>query len=311
MKRIKRVVITGLGVIAPTGIGKEAFWSACIAGRSGIRRITRFDASQLATRIAGEVPDFDPVPLGLTPDEIRILDRGTQFALAAAHLAIEDSDLLPTLQETQRERTGVFMGAAMSPGDEGEKMWIRFTGKGAHPPRLDTGRDTIDSVQSSATLLLSFTPANVIATHFSLHGPCAVFATGCSAGSDAIGQAYWAISEGQADRMLAGGSDSAINASGINVFSVMKALSTRNDAPEEASRPYDGKRDGFVMSEGAGVLVLEEREAALARHAHIYAEVIGFVSNTNAYHMTALPEDGQPLQALLRQAISDTGIETE
>lgn len=114
-------MITGLGVVAPTGIGKEAFWSASIAGRSGIRHITRFDASQLATRIAGEVPDFDPAPLGLTPDEICILDRGTQFALAAAHLAIEDSGLLPALQETQRERMGVFMGAAMSPGDEGEK----------------------------------------------------------------------------------------------------------------------------------------------------------------------------------------------
>ncbi len=309
MKRIKRVVITGLGVVAPTGIGKEAFWAACIAGRSGIRTITRFDASQLPTRIAGEVPDFDPSLLSLTSGEVQLLDRGTQFALAAAHLAIEDSGLLPTLQETQRERTGVFMGAAMSPGDEGEKMWIHFTGKGAHPPRLDN--DAIDNAQSSATLLLSFAPANVIATRFSLHGPCAVFATGCSAGSDAIGQAYWAISQGQADTMLAGGSDSAINASGINVFSVMKALSTRNDAPEQASRPYDGQRDGFVMAEGAGVLVLEEREAALARHAHIYAEIIGFVSNTNAYHMTALPEDGQPLQALLRQAIEETGIEPE
>jgi len=169
MKRIRRVVITGLGVVAPTGIGKEAFWSACIAGRSGIRHITRFDASQLATRIAGEVPDFDPAPLGLTSGEVQLLDRGTQFALAAAHLALEDSSLLPALQETQRERTGVFMGAAMSPGDEGEKMWIRFTSKGSHPPRLDTG--ALDSAQSSATLLLSFAPANVIATHFSLHGP--------------------------------------------------------------------------------------------------------------------------------------------
>src|SRR6266849_366610 len=311
MKRNRRVVITGLGVVAPTGIGKEAFWSACIAGRSGIRRITCFDASHLATRIAGEVPNFDPVPLGLTPDETRILDRGTQFALAAANLAIEDSGLLLTLDEEQRERTGVFMGAAMSPGDEGEKIWLRFTGAGTHPPRVGAEGDALENAQSAGTLLLSFAPANVIATHFSLHGPCAVFATGCSAGGDAIGQAYWAIQEGRADRMLAGGSDSAINASGINVFSVMKALSTRNDAPEQASRPYDGQRDGFVMAEGAGVLLLEEREAALARHAHIYAEIIGFVSNSNAYHMTALPEDGQPLQALLRQAMQETGTTPE
>src|SRR6266852_8067601 len=136
MKRIRRVVITGLGVVAPTGIGKEAFWSASIAGRSGIRRITCFDASHLATRIAGEVPDFDPVQLGLTPDETRILDRGTQFGLAAANLAIEDSGLLLTLNEEQRERTGVFMGAAMSPGDEGEKIWLRFIGRGTHQPAV-------------------------------------------------------------------------------------------------------------------------------------------------------------------------------
>ncbi|HEU0002752.1 MAG TPA: beta-ketoacyl-[acyl-carrier-protein] synthase family protein, partial [Ktedonobacteraceae bacterium] len=309
MKRFRRVVITGLGVVAPTGIGKEAFWSACLAGRSGIRHITRFDASQLLTRIAGEVPDFDPLPLGLTPAEIQILDRGTQFALSAANLAVEDSGLLATLDADQRERMGVFMGAAMCAGDEGEKMWIRFTDKGKHLPRLDSDRDAAYHVQSSSTLLLSFALANVIATHHSLHGPCAVFATGCSAGADAIGQAYWAIQEGYADKMLAGGSDSAITATGINVFSVMKALSTRNDAPEQASRPYDGQRDGFVMAEGAGVLVLEEREAALARHAHIYAEITGFVSNSNAYHMTALPEDGQPLQALLRQAMQETGIE--
>ncbi|HLQ11573.1 MAG TPA: beta-ketoacyl-[acyl-carrier-protein] synthase family protein, partial [Ktedonobacteraceae bacterium] len=311
MKRIRRVVITGLGVVAPTGIGKEAFWSACIAGRSGIGPITCFDAGLLPTRIAGEVPDFDPLPLGLTQEEVQILDRGTQFALAAANLAIDDSGLLAALDEDQPERMGVFMGTAMSPVDEGEKAWRRFTGGGMHQPRADEGKDAIDGAQSPNTLLLSLASASVIATHYHAYGPCAVFATGCSAGADAIGQAYWAIQEERADRMLAGGSDSAINASGINVFSVMKALSTRNDAPQQASRPYDGQRDGFVMAEGAGVLVLEELEVALARHAHIYAEIIGFVSNSNAYHMTALPEDGQPLQTLLRQAMQETGTTPE
>lgn len=311
MKRIRRVVITGLGVVAPTGIGKEAFWSACIAGRSGIGPITCFDAGLLPTRIAGEVPDFDPLPLGLTQEEVQILDRGTQFALAAAKLAIDDSGLLAALDEDQPERMGVFMGTAMSPVDEGEKAWRRFTGGGMHQPRADEGKDSIDGAQSPNTLLLSLASASVIATHYHAYGPCAVFATGCSAGADAIGQAYWAIQEERADRMLAGGSDSAINASGINVFSVMKALSTRNDAPQQASRPYDGQRDGFVMAEGAGVLVLEELEVALARHAHIYAEIIGFVSNSNAYHMTALPEDGQPLQTLLRQAMQETGTTPE
>ncbi|HEV2583431.1 MAG TPA: beta-ketoacyl-[acyl-carrier-protein] synthase family protein, partial [Ktedonobacteraceae bacterium] len=156
--------------------------------------------------------------------------------------------------------------------------------------------------------LMSYVPSSAIAAHFSLHGPCASFATGCSAGADAIGQAFWAIQEGHADRMLAGGTDSAINASSINVFSVMKALSTRNDAPEQASRPYDAERDGFVMAEGAGVLLLEERHVALARGAYIYAEIIAFASNSNAYHMTALPEDGLPLQLLLRQVTHEASI---
>ncbi|HKV01506.1 MAG TPA: beta-ketoacyl-[acyl-carrier-protein] synthase family protein, partial [Ktedonobacteraceae bacterium] len=158
------------------------------------------------------------------------------------------------------------------------------------------------------TLLMSYAPASAIAAHHQLHGPCTVISTGCSAGADAIGQAFWAIQEGRADRMLAGGSDSAINATGINVFSVMKALSTRNDEPERASRPYDGQRDGFVMAEGAGVLLLEERDLALARNAHIYAELITFTSNSNAHHMTALPEDGAPLQQLLRQALDEARI---
>ncbi len=304
MKRTRRVVITGLGVVAPSGIGKEVFWAACIAGRSGIRTITRFDASQLSTRIAGEVPDFDPQLLGLTPEEIHLLDRGTQFALAAANLAVMDSGLLMVQHEEQQERTGVFMGTAMSSAEEGEKIWLRVTANDAHSHPLSVQEQD----RSSLAVLSSYAPANVIAIHHSLHGPCAVFSTGCSAGADAIGQAYWAIQEGRADTMLAGGSDAAINASGINVFAVMRALSTRNDAPEEASRPYDGQRDGFVMAEGAGVLVLEEYEAALVRHAHIYAEVIGFVSNSNAYHMTALSEDGQPLQSLLRQAMQESGI---
>ena len=144
--------------------------------------------------------------------------------------------------------------------------------------------------------------------HLQLYGPCTVISTGCSAGADAIGQAFWVIQEGRADRMLAGGSDSAINAAGVNVFSVMKALSTRNHEPERASRPYDGQRDGFVMAEGAGVLLLEERDLALARNAHIYAELIAFTSNSNGHHMTALPEDGMPLQHLLRQSLEEAHI---
>jgi 3-oxoacyl-(acyl-carrier-protein) synthase len=298
----RRVVITGLGVVAPNGIGKEDFWQACISGRSGVRRITRFDASFLPTQIAGEIPVFDPESLGLTREESDILDRGTQLAVAAANLAFHDSSLSDTLSELERNSMGVQMGTATASVDEGERLWLQFTGRGAHPPRA------LMQDSQPITLLMSYAPASAIAAHLQLYGPCTVISTGCSAGADAIGQAFWAIQEGRADRMLAGGSDSAINATGVNVFSVMKALSTRNSEPERASRPYDGQRDGFVMSEGAGVLLLEERELALARNAHIYAELIAFISNSNGHHMTALPEDGAPLQRLLRQVLEEACI---
>jgi 3-oxoacyl-(acyl-carrier-protein) synthase len=298
-QKLRRVVITGLGVVAPNGIGKEDFWQACISGRSGVRRITRFDASFLPTQIAGEIPVFDPASLGLKTEESITLDRGTQFAVAAANLAFCDSGLPAPLSEPERNAMGVHMGTAMASVDEGERLWFQFTDRGAHPPRALT-QET-----QPATLLMSYIPSSAIAAHLQLYGPCIVISTGCSAGADAIGQAFWAIQEGRADRMLAGGSDSAINAMGVNVFSVMKALSTRNAEPEQASRPYDSQRDGFVTAEAAGVLLLEERNLALARNAHIYAEFITFTSNSNGHHMTTLPEDGLPLQHLLRQALEE------
>lgn len=307
----RRVVITGLGVLAANGTGKENFWQACLAGRSGIRRITRFDASILPTRIAGEIQDFDPYAFGLTAEEGVNLDRGTQLALAAANLALEDASLtrhtqLPNaLSESEREATGVYIGTAMASVDEGEHMWIALTGRGTQPLT-----DIPDAI-NTAMVVMAYVPSAAIAAHHQLYGPCSTISTGCSAGADAIGQAYWMIQEGRADRMLAGGTDSSINCASINVFSVMKALSTRNDEPERASRPYDGARDGFVMAEGAGVLLLEERETAIARGAHIYAEIITFASNCNAYHMTALPDDGMPLQQLLRQALAESGIAGE
>ena len=298
----RRVVITGLGVVAPNGIGKEDFWHACISGRSGVRHITLFDASSLPTRIAGEVAGFDPISLGLTKQEVEMFDRGTQFALAAANLAYCDSKLPADLSKSERNSTGVMMGHAISSVEVGERLWLKFTNRGTKP--LFARKQDLQP----ATFLMSFTPTSVISAHHQLYGPSTVISTGCSAGADAIGQAYWAIQEGRADRMFAGGSDSAISASGINVFSVMKALSTRNDDPERASRPYDGQRDGFVTAEGAGVVLLEERDLALARGAHIYAELISFTTNSNGHHMTTLPEDGAPLRCLLKKALEEVGI---
>jgi len=297
----RRVVITGLGVVAPNGVGKDTFWQANIQGHSGIRAITRFDAHALATRIAGEVLDFDPQALGLTPLECSYMDRGTQFAIAAANLALKDAGMEHALSEDEGDRMGVYMGTAMAYLEEGEKFWLQATEKGAHPPQ--TEKDFFP-----ASLFMTHASIAAIAAHHQLHGPSTVIATGCSAGADAIGEAVWAIREGRADRMLAGGTDSTISPVGLNVFAVMGALSTRNDAPDKASRPYSGDRDGFIMAEGAGVVLLEERELALARGAHIYAEVVAFASNNNAHHMTALPADGAPLQQLLRSVLADANI---
>src|SRR6266700_2430176 len=273
----RRIVITGLGVLACNGIGKEDFWEACISGRSGIRRITRFDAGPLSTQIAGEIAHFDPEAVDITREERLYLDRGTQFAIAAANLALQDAGLYGVLDEEERDHMGVYLGTAMASVEEGERIWLQFTGSGTRTP----GYAMQDIVP--ATLLMSYVPASAIAIHHQLHGPCTVISTGCSAGADAIGQAFWAIQEGRADRMLAGGSDSAISYTGMNVFCVIRALSTRN----------------------------EEREIALARGAHVYAELIAFTSNSNAYHMTALPEDGAPLRQLLRQAMHEAQIAPE
>ncbi|HCI81830.1 MAG TPA: hypothetical protein DHW02_19315, partial [Ktedonobacter sp.] len=256
MKR-RRVVVTGLGVVAPNGIGKEAFWDANVAGRSGVRTISRFDASNLLSRIAGEVADFEPLAYGLTPLECNYMDRGTQFAIAASTLALDDGNLT-ALSEDERDNMGVYIGNAMAYVEEAEKFWMKITDNGEHEPRLtEEQRDFIP-----VSLLMTHASATTIAAHHQLHGPCTVIATGCSAGADAIGEAVWAIQEGRVDRMLAGGTDSSIFPMGITVFTNIGAMSTRNDEPECASRPYDGNRDGFVMAEGAAVLLLEERELA-------------------------------------------------
>ncbi len=300
---LARVVITGLGVVAPNGIGKETFWQACVSGISGIRQITRFDASSLPARIAGEVADFDPILSGLTEDEAQHTDRSTQFALAAAHLALADADISHPLSEQERERMGVYMGAAMIGVAEGEHLWRQSTHNGSHP------YTAVDPAQIPPNLFITHASASCIAAHYQLYGPSMVITTGCSAGTDAIGQAFWAIQERRVDRMLAGGCDAALSPASLGVFCVMGALSTNfNDEPQRASRPYDQKRDGFVMAEGGAVMLLEERELALARGAHIYAEILAFSSNSNAHHMTALPQDGSPLRQLFTQTLTDAGI---
>lgn len=301
----RRVVITGLGVVAPNGIEKEHFWDACIAGRSGIRRITRFNASNLPIQIAGEVTNFHPIQLGLTKDECILLDRTAQYAVAAANLAMQDARLSDMLSEHEQDYIGVAVGSAMAAVERGELLWVQYTNNRSSFSQLTADNFIIP------TSVMTHASAAAIAKHHQLHGPCIALTTGCSAGADAIGEAFWNIQEGYADRMLAGGSDSAITSVGISVFANIGALSKRNQEPEQASRPYDRARDGFVMAEGAGMLVLEERELAITRGAHIYAEILTFNSNSNSYHMTSLPEDGKPLQQLLRQALREAAISQE
>lgn len=297
----RSVVVTGIGVIAPNGIGKEAFWQACLQGQSGIKPITRFDASPLPTRIAGEVRDFDAQLLGLSAEEANFGDRATQFALGAANLALQDAERHRPLSEAERDSCGVYLGLAIACLDEGEQVWVQLHRHGTMP-----------TTSSSPTLLNPHAPASSIAAHHRLHGPNMVIATGCSAGADAIGEAFWLIQEGYTDRMLAGGADSAISYGVLDSFCVMGALSTHyNDNPTHSSRPYDKLRDGFVMAEGAGILLLEEREQAIERGAHIYAEIRAFCSNSNAYHMTSLPTNGAPLQALLKQALAEAALTPE
>jgi 3-oxoacyl-(acyl-carrier-protein) synthase len=301
----RRVVITGLGVLAPNGSGKEAFWQACLEGRSGIGPITRFDASVLPTRIAGEINDFLPDSFGLNAVERTTLDRGSQFAIATATMALADASMSggEAFSDDERLTMGVYIGTAMASVSEAEQRWVQSTEGGSHPPDARVHPDGVVSLIPRS--------AAAVASHHGLGGPCLSIATGCSAGADAIGQAFWKIQDGYTDRMLAGGTDAAISLLGLNVFSVLRALSTRNDEPERASRPYDNLRDGFVLAEGAAMLLLEEREAALARGAHIYAEIVGYATNSNASHMTSLPENGISLQKLIQQLLVETELPQE
>jgi 3-oxoacyl-(acyl-carrier-protein) synthase len=298
-----RVVITGLGAISPNGIGREAFWQACLQGRSGIRQLEEPDLLSLPTYIAGTVPIFPAHELGVSEDEIEIFDRMTQFAVAASNLALRDSGLLDTSDVLSsffdQDTCGVYMGTGIATTSLYNKLYLQHAGD---------YREVHDLLIQSTSVFMASHPAAAIASHHHFHGPCTTHTTACSSGADAIGQAFWSIQDGRASAMLAGGCDAPINAIVLNALSLIRALSTNNAEPEQASRPYDAKRDGFVLSEGAAVLLLEDRTDALARGATIYAEILAFSTNNNAYHMTALPESGDPLHHLLIDVMSEAQI---
>lgn len=298
---MRRVVITGIGVIAPNGIGKEAFWDACVKGISAAAPITSFDVSKMTSHMACEVHDFDPRAFGLNEYESTQLDRHAQFALASSIQAVADANL--DIDAIDHDRAGVFVGSTNAATVTFERVWEDVTQRGLHsmigktlPPEF------FYSVLSNAA------GAN-IAVHYGLHGPTSMVSDACSSGVNAVEQARHAILEDYCDVALAGGTDSSVTPMGLDCYCVLGAVSRRNDDPKGASRPFDRDRDGFVLGEGAAMVVLEELEHAKRRGATIYGEILGLGTNTNAYHMTALPADGGPLADVMRLAMKRAGVE--
>ncbi|MBO8129436.1 MAG: beta-ketoacyl-ACP synthase II [Peptococcaceae bacterium] len=289
-----RVVVTGLGVISPLGTGVDTFWSALINGTSGIRTISRFDAAPFRTRIAGEVPDFEPTKY-IDKKEARRMDRFTQFAVAAAGMALEDAGLDKTSLDGQR--TGVILGSGIGGIQTFEEQTKILLDKG--PSRVSP---------FFVPMMIGNMAAGQVAITFGLCGPNTTVVTACASSNHAIGEAYRAIRYGDADVIITGGTEASITPLALAGFCALKALSTRNDAPEKASRPFDAERDGFVMAEGAGILVLENLEHAKKRGAPIYAEVIGYGMSCDAYHITAPDPEGRGAVRAMKAALADAGI---
>lgn len=309
---MRRVVITGLGVVAPNGVGKDAFWNACLQGKSGIERIQTFDASHHPVRIAGEVRDFDVSPY--LPDEqrksLKVMSRASRFAIGAAAFAVRDSGL--ELQCEDPERIGVVMGAGLVPVETAElapALSEACDENGQFDPRLLNRNG--DSVVFPLWLLkhLPNMPAALVSMAFNAQGPNNTVTTACVAGTQAIGEAFRLIDRGDADIVLAGGADSRMEPLLLLAYAAMGALSRSDRKPEEVSRPYDRLRDGFVIGEGAGVLVLEELERAKARGATVYAEVLGFGSSFDAYSLTKPDPEARGAARAIREALREARID--
>jgi 3-oxoacyl-[acyl-carrier-protein] synthase II len=294
----RRVVVTGLGLVTPLGTGVQKNWEALIAGRSGIRRITRFSNLEFfPTRIAGEVPDFSPEEF-IEPREIRKMDRFIWYSIAASEMAVRDSGL--KIDPMEADRVGVIIGVGLLGLETLEACCRAY---------FDGGPRKI-SPFFIPKVISNLAPGQV-AIRFGAKGVNWTPTSACASGNHAIGEAFHLIRRGLQDVMIAGGAESAITPLGIGGFSAMKALSTRNDEPERASRPFDRDRDGFVMAEGSGVLILEERERALKRGAPIYAEVVGYGANGDAHHITAPAPGGEGAARCMRLALADAGLKPE
>lgn len=293
----RRVAVTGLGVVSPVGNDVGSFWESLKAGRSGIGPITCVDTSELPVKIAGEVKDFDP-SRRMDGKEARKMDRFSQFAIYAAMEAMEDARL--TRDKLDPFATGVCLGTGQGGSTSIEEAFVRMCERGP-------GRIPPMTVVKS---LANFGAAN-IALNVGARGPCQCIVTACAAGTDAIGTALRWIRDGHAELVFAGGSEACITKLGIGAFSMIQALSTRNDEPTRASRPFDKGRDGFVMAEGAGVLVLEDWDRAVARGARIYCELAGFGTTCDAHHLTAPDPEGLGVSRAMSLAVADAGLKPE
>jgi 3-oxoacyl-(acyl-carrier-protein) synthase len=301
---MRRVVITGLGIVSPLGVGTVAFWDGLVAGRSATKHLSKVTSCDLyggfefASQSIAEVEEFDPSTL---PAEVRRLDRYIQFAIAGAQQALTDAGL--DTATVDRDRFGIALATAICGTRQMESEFVAVT---------DFGRNPVDPARAGYDLYLasmSNTPSVILAAMTGARGPCLTLSTGCVGGIDSIGYAYEAIGYGEADIMLAGASEAPITPVTTASFEIINCLATRfNDRPEAASRPFDAQRDGFVLAEGCGVVLLEELEHARARGARVYAEVSGFALGCNATHMTDLLSDGADLARTMTDALAGAGL---
>ncbi len=290
----RRVVVTGLGAVTPLGTGVQESWEALLKGVSGVRKIERFDVSAHPCQIAAEARDFDPLDY-MDRKEVKRAERFTQFALASASMAMEDAGL--PMPDVPADRMGCVVGVGFSGMATIERN---------HATLLRAGPERV-----SPFLIPMVAPnlaAGQVSIRFGLRGPNLCMATACAAGTHALGDAYRIIQRGEADVMLAGGSEAVITPLTLAGFGMMRALSTRNEAPQQASRPFDQDRDGFVMGEGAGLLVLEDLELAQRRGATIYAEMVGYGMSADAYHMTQPDPEAQGVMLCMQRALDDAGL---
>jgi 3-oxoacyl-[acyl-carrier-protein] synthase II len=290
----RRVAVTGIGLISPLGTGTDKNWQALLRGESGIATLSRFDVSRYATRFGGEVKDFDPLTF-IDRKEVRKMDLFIRFGLAAAELAVADSGIAAA--DLQSDRTGTYVGSGIGGlGSIEENLKILW----------EKGPDRVSPFFLVQTIINE--ASGQISIRFGAKGPNCANATACSTGSHAIGDSFRIIARGDADIMIAGGAEAPLTPLSLAGFTAIKALSERNDAPSKASRPFDATRDGFVMGEGAGVVILEELGRALRRDARIYAEVVGYGMTGDAYHVAAPAPDGDGAIRVMRRALEDAGI---